>query len=102
MFKEAKPMSTKLRGNVLRVLGTLLPVAMLAGQVFAAEAPAINGYLDTTYMYNFNKPGSQITELRSFDQRANNFSLNAAQIAITGKAGEDAAYVVKLLAGNDA
>ncbi|MBV9080803.1 MAG: porin [Elusimicrobia bacterium] len=96
-------MSYKLRGNVLRGLGTLLVVGMVAGISFAegTSAPVVNGFVDTTYMYNFNRPADQKTELRSFDQNDNNFSLNGAQIAVTGTM-EDVGYTVKLLAGSDA
>jgi hypothetical protein len=73
------------------------------GVILAADvkAPTVSGFVDTTYMYNFNTPNTHTTELRSFDQKDNNFAINAAQVKVDGTAG-DAGYTVKLLAGNDA
>src|SRR4051794_14055507 len=96
-------MKSHTRGSILRGMGMCLSaVTMLAGYVAAdTSAPSVSGFVDTTYMYNFNTPNTQTTELRSFDQKDNTFSINAAQVAVTGTMG-DAGYVVKLLGGSDA
>ncbi len=85
----------------LMTAATLLALTSVVTPRVNAEAPAISGFIDTTYNYSFNRPFTGVNELRSFDTKANSFLLNAAQIQLIGSAG-DAAYVVKLLAGTDA
>jgi len=76
--------------------------------------PKINGFIDTTYNYNFAKPAGQVTVLgnphtstagpnnvSSFVTKSNNITFNAAQLNINGSV-KDANYVIKLVAGSDA
>ena len=62
--------------QVLRVLGALLLPAFIAGQGMAAEGPSLSGFVDFGYNYNFNKMPTNT--LRSFDAKANSFSLEGS------------------------
>src|SRR3989338_234239 len=42
----------------------------------------MNGFVDTTYTYNFNAPQTNVNTLRIFDTRANSFMLNSAELNI--------------------
>ncbi len=66
-----------------------------------ADAPKISGFIDTTYNYDFNKPMSRVTALRSFDRRTDSFLLNAAQVNIEGSK-EGIGYYAELAFGTDA
>lgn len=85
----------------LMAAATLLALTLAVTPRVHAEGPAISGFIDTTYNYNFNKPYNGTNYLRSFDTKANSFLMNAAQLQLTGTLG-DAGYVVKFLAGTDA
>ncbi len=87
------------RKSHLRLAGLLL-VSTLAAQV-RAEAPRISGFIDTTYNYDFNRPKSRTTALRSFDRRTDSFLLNNAQIQIDGSK-DGIGYLTKLAYGTDA
>ncbi len=88
------------RGNVLRTLGTLLTAGLVAG-VVSADGPAISGYIDTQYGYNFAMPQTGQTALRSYDAQDTNIN-NTAHLSLAGKFGDDVSYVVDLDAGHDA
>jgi len=92
-------MKTNRRGNGRGVAGALL--TLLLGTAVYAEGPAISGFVDTQYIYNFDNPLSGMTPLRSYDAQDNNIS-NTAHLAMTGKVGEAASYTVELDAGSDA
>jgi len=69
-------------------------VTMLGSPVFAEDAKPASGpnvdeikkalglsiYLQGSYNYNFNSPDSGVNDLRIFDQKANSFMLDLAQI----------------------
>lgn len=66
----------------------------------AAQAPAadvvsfftgteLTGFVDFYYLYNFNTPVSQTTQLRAFDTTHSSFSLNLAELALEKKPKED-------------
>ncbi len=91
-------MNRKFRGRGLGIAGALL--TLLAGSVHA-EGPAIGGYVDTQYGYNFASPVTGVTTLRSFDSQDNTIS-NTAHLALTGALDGDVNYTVELDAGHDA
>jgi hypothetical protein len=66
----------------------------------AASAPVISGYVDTQYSYNWNKPITGMTNLRSYDAQDNTIS-NTAHLSLTGTGGDGIGYVVDLDAGHD-
>ncbi len=92
------------RGNILRAVGMVLPLiaatTMVNGET-TMTGPTISGYVDTQYGYNFNKPASETTTLRSYDAQNNNIA-NTAHVSLAGSFGEGIGYVVDLDAGHDA
>jgi len=61
-----------------------------------------NAFLSFGYQYNFNEPADQSVGLRYFDDRANNFSLDVAELVLQktlSKPG-DAGFRVDLVAGS--
>lgn len=68
---------------------------------------SLYGYVDLSYVQNFNNPSSQVNALRIFDKDANSFDVRMAQIVLEkqGKSGgsmEDrAGFRVKLDFGED-
>ena len=86
----------------------------LATAPTATAAPALNVddikkmlglsiYLQTSYSYNFNSPGSGLNDQRIFDQKANSFMIDLAEIVFakdppTGGVG----FKLKLSAGETA
>lgn len=95
-------MISQKRGSILRVLGMVLPFALGAGQLMAdaPTGPTISGYVDTQYGYNFNKPITGTTALRSYDAQDNTIS-NTAHLSLAGSMGDGIGYVVDLDAGHD-
>ncbi len=83
----------------LRLAGIIL-LSGIAARV-NAEAPKISGFLDTTYTYDFNRPASRTTALRSFDRKTDTFLLNAAQVNIEGSK-DGIGYYSELAFGTDA
>lgn len=65
-----------------------------------ADAPKISGFIDTTYNYDFNKPASRVTAMKSFDRRTDSFLLNAAQVNIEGSK-DGIGYYTELAFGTD-
>lgn len=94
-------MITLNRGNVHRLLGTLLPFALTAG-VALAEAPVVSGYVETNTIYYLNKPMSAMNALRTYYDNPDRDFNNNAHLAFTGKLGEQAAYTVEIDAGSEA
>lgn len=76
-------------------------VSALSVESLRAEPPVISGYINTTYTYNFMKPKSGMTALRSYDAKDNNIALNSAHLAFMGDMGVTG-YVVEVDMGSDA
>ena len=91
-------MKNNRRGSGRGVAGALL--TLLLGTAAFAEGPAISGYVDTQYGYNFNKPITGFTNLRSYDSQDNNIA-NTAHLSLTGALDGGASYVIDLDAGHD-
>ncbi len=85
--------------KITRALGALLLPAALASQVFA-EGPSLSGFVDFGYNYNFN--GMAANTLRSFDSKSNSFTLQNAEVVVSGKSDKDVTYRVDLDYGFDA
>ncbi|MCG3203832.1 MAG: hypothetical protein KCHDKBKB_00508 [Elusimicrobia bacterium] len=66
-----------------------------------AEGPTVSGYVDTQYGYNFSKPNTGTTALRSYDSQDNTLA-NTVHLSFAGTFGEGIGYVVDLDAGHDA
>ena len=92
-------MHTRKRGGVLKILGTLLP--LLTSGYAMAEGPAISGYVDTQWGYDFNQPKNRTTALRSYDAQDNNIR-NTAHLSFAGSLDDRTGYVVEVDAGSDA
>jgi hypothetical protein len=60
------------------------------------------GMIYGSYDYNFNNPDSKDNTLRVFDTRANNFTLDLAQIAISKEENGGVGFMVKLDYGHTA
>jgi hypothetical protein len=92
-------MKMTMRGSGRGVAGALLTL-LLTSAAFA-DGPAFSGYVESQYGYNFDKPLTGMTALRSYDAQDNNIA-NTAHIALTGSLDGGASYVVELDAGHDA
>ncbi len=68
----------------------------------AVTGPTVSGFIDTTYNYNFNRPGSGKNTYFSYAAQHNNLSLNTADVAISGKVGDSLVYYVQADMGADA
>jgi hypothetical protein len=75
------------------------------GSVFKAlKSIQVNGFVDTTFNWNFNDPKApRENRLRIFDRPANTFSLNLVEISLEKKAAElnSAGFRLDLDAGRD-
>ncbi|RMH34712.1 MAG: hypothetical protein D6690_10175, partial [Nitrospirae bacterium] len=75
--------------------------------VLSTEDFKLYGFVDTSYVQNFNNPSNQINHLRIFDKDANAFNVHLAQIVLEreGKSGgslaDRAGFRVKLNFGED-
>jgi hypothetical protein len=67
-----------------------------------AAGPKISGFVDTTYNYNVNRPASGKNTYFSYDAQHNNFSLNTADVALSGSIGDTLSYYVQVDAGANA
>jgi len=84
------------------MLGSLVSIVLIGSAIKAqADAPRISGFIDTTYNYDFNRPASRLTALRSFDRRTDSFLMNNAQVQIDGSK-DGVGYLAKLAYGTDA
>ncbi len=92
--------SNKIRWNVFGMGAAALLTVSLSSMSYA-DAPTISGFLDTSYVYNFDQPTTGTTALRSYDAKDNNIALNNAHVAFQGTMG-DAGYVIEMDAGSDA
>lgn len=67
---------------------------LTAGDLFAEEAAKspvlISGFVDIYYSYNFNTPVNMNNELRNFDLKSDQFSLNMAEIVFSKTPSADA------------
>src|SRR4028119_650162 len=87
----------------MKRIALLIMAAFLSG-VFAANAQSdstavattpssegslgINGYVDTYYFYNTNKPSTRLNQARVFDTKHDNFSIGLVQTAFTYTQGK--------------
>lgn len=81
---------------------TVLAVAVAAlgmGNALA-EGPTVSGFVDFGYLYNLN--GLNATKYRAFDGNANSFTLQNAELVVSGKSASDVGYRVDVDYGNDA
>lgn len=67
----------------------------------ASLSPAISGFVDGTYNYNFNRPAAGVTPYHTYTAPHHSFLLNAAHVALTGSDGK-LSYAVEIDAGTDA
>lgn len=92
-----------LRGMLVLAFLTLTTYCLPLTTDVSADAPKISGYIDTTYGYDFNKPASRTTNMRSFNRKTDTFLLNSVQVAADGTFNEgEAGYRVELDFGTDA
>ena len=82
----------------LRWAGIMLS-SLLAVPVSAA--PKLSGFIDTSFVYDLNKPVSRVTNFRSFDRRTDTFLLNAIQINVEGDMKDGIGYYSELAFGTD-
>lgn len=96
-------MKSKTLSCNLYQLGALMSLLIVSHRLSFAEttAPTFSGYVDTNYVYNFNKPLSGTNALRSFDAKDNNI-FSTAQLGVSGQLNDQTGYLVKFLAGSDA
>lgn len=62
----------------------------------------VGGMVYGSYNYNFNNPDTKTNELRIFDTRANNFTLDLAQLAIAKQEDGGVGFMLKLDYGRTA
>jgi hypothetical protein len=65
-----------------------------------ADGPAVSGFVDFAYNYNFNKQTTNV--LRSFDANANSFTLQNGKVAASGTTKDNLSYRVDVVYGFDA
>lgn len=82
-----------------KVVGALFVSALCATQVLAAEGPTVSGFVDFGYNYNFN--GLSANTYRAFDGQANSFTLQNAEIVVSGKSDSEVSYRVDVDYGQD-
>lgn len=75
-------------------------VAALGMGTALAEGPTVSGFVDFGYLYNLN--GLNATKYRAFDGNANSFTLQNAELVVSGKSASDVGYRVDVDYGNDA
>jgi len=89
------------------VLVYAAPLAFAARQVSAAPSPpwyeaiTVNGFVSSSYSYNFNRPPSRLNGFRVFDFDDNSFKVDVAELVLqkpTPKVG-DAGFRVDVAAG---
>lgn len=98
MIKEIRAGKSFFKGSIL--IGLMSSVLLSA--LFAdIPKPKIDGFIDTTYNYDFNRPLSGRSNYRFFDQRTNNFLLNAVQINMDGAGQEGIGYHGEFAFGTD-
>jgi len=85
------------------------PSIQLAAADTPDTGPTFTGFVDTTYNFNTNgprysNPGGSTSTWHSFDNQANSFNLNDAQLKVSGHPVKDQAinYVFSLDYGTDA
>jgi hypothetical protein len=81
---------------------TPAPMAAPVAPAATAKPPAISGFIDATYNYNLNRPSTGTNGAFLYDQRHNNFALNAAHISISGEPEPGLSYTIDIDGGTDA
>jgi hypothetical protein len=91
--------------------GGALVSAMLSAPAYAADADAVmkglsgvevKGYVEAQYNYNFNDPLNQTNAFRVFDTKANSFTFNMAELALTKSSEAGTGFGLVLNYGLDA
>ncbi|OGR56546.1 MAG: hypothetical protein A3I11_06305 [Elusimicrobia bacterium RIFCSPLOWO2_02_FULL_39_32] len=85
----------------LAILLSLISFGFLSALSAQIPKPKMDGFIDTTYNYDFNRPLSGRSNYRFFDQRTNNFLLNAVQINVDGAGQEGIGYHGEFAFGTD-
>ncbi|MBI2916178.1 MAG: porin, partial [Elusimicrobia bacterium] len=88
--------------NTFASFSSIVGLLLTSAIAVQAEGPRISGFIDTTFNYDLNKPGSRITAGRSFDRKTDSFLLNAVQINFDGSEKEGIGYYGELAFGTDA
>ncbi|MBI2058370.1 MAG: outer membrane beta-barrel protein [Nitrospirae bacterium] len=92
-----------LKRTALLALTAGLAVLIDTAPATAKEGPKMGGHVESTFNFNLMKKGGKnVNELRSYDNRANEFTLNAAHVMLAGDGVEGLTYTVELDAGSDA
>lgn len=80
--------------------GALAVAGALGLGTVHADGPAVSGYVDFGYNYNLN--GLKANTYRAFDTQANTFTLNNAEVVLSGMGPSDVNYRIDLNYGKDA
>jgi len=92
-------------GSTIVTVLSLASVLAANAQAQPAEAPSpvpkISGFIDTTFNYNANRPKSGKNTFFSYSAQHNNFSVNTADVSLSGTI-EGLSYYVQVDAGSDA
>lgn len=84
------------------------PAVVPAPATPPTPSQTITGFVEMTYNYNFNRPANGLNGPigyntgTSYNSQHNNFSLNAAHVALGGDVGGGVTYVIEVDAGQDA
>src|SRR3989338_6849913 len=80
------------------------PPSAPAGLPAIAEGIRMSGFVDASYVYNFNKPERRANTLRVFDTGANGFQPHGFEIAVEKPVSEDSrvGFRADLFVGEDA
>ena len=101
-----------MRSNLIKQLIFLLLLlftcpAVINGQSQDKEKPwyeniSVNGFLSSSYSYNFNKPVSNLNQYRSFDFDNNTFKLDVAELLLQKQANKinEAGFKLDFMAGS--
>lgn len=74
-------------GAVALLIGIATP-SMAADASEALKDVKVNGFVSTSYNYNFNTPNTRKVEYRPFNENADSFNLDVAELVFQKEAGE--------------
>jgi len=67
-----------------------------------AGGPAISGYFESSYLYDFNRSSGNVVALRTFNDTGNSFYLNSAHLIFQGELQEGLGYTLEVDYGHNA
>src|SRR3989344_3038868 len=85
-----------------RTFALLSGLLLCAAASLRAEGPSISGFIDTNYIYNFQRPASGANAFRSYDAADDTIHLHNAQLTFQGTMSEGGGCYIGPNYGSDA